>query len=111
MTRAVDNHLDFVLNNRDVVRIFGRYRQLLADEPRAHYQRELDRYEQLFTVILQQAMDAEVIARGDVALLRLSILGMINSTSEWFRQDGRLQLDEVKSKMTVLIVARLLGAE
>lgn len=108
LSLAVDNHLDFVMNNRDVVRIFFSYRSFLTEDRRLHYQGVVARYDSLFTNLLQEAMDAGQLMQADATLLRLSALGMINSIVEWFRPEGRLGPAELKASMSNLIMARLL---
>lgn len=105
--RAVENHIDFIITRPDVVRIFMRYRSMLTDTPREHYQQILDHYEGLFTTILVNAQTAAG-ETTDITLLRQVVLGMINSIVEWYRPDGRLAADEIKSQVTRLIVDSLL---
>jgi len=105
---AVQNHIDFVLNHREVVSVFFRYRHHLGDEDRQHYEHVLTRYESIFTDLLRSAMDAGELVREDPVLLRLYVLGMINSSTQWFRPDGRLTLSAVQAHMSHMIMDRLL---
>lgn len=104
---AVGNHIDFVIHRTDVVRIFLRYRSMLHDQPRQHYQQMLDRYQLLFTQVLQSA-GAAASEDTDPVLLRQAVLGMINSMIEWYRPDGRLSAEEINRQLTRVIVDRLL---
>ncbi len=105
---AVQNHIDFVLNQREVVSIFFRYRQHLSDEDRQHYEQVLTTYESIFTHLLASAMEAGELVQEDPVLLRLYVLGMINSSTQWFRPDGRLSLSAVQAHMSHMIMDRLL---
>jgi len=107
LEQAVENHIDFVIDRRDVVRVFLRYRSMLHDAPREHYQQMLDQYQTLFTRIISDAQTSRS-DDTDVFLLRQMVLGMINSTVEWYEPYGRLKKDELKAEMTRLIVDRLL---
>lgn len=107
---AIQNHIDFVLNNRDVVSIFFRYRQHLAPKNREHYEQVLETYESLFSGLLQTAMDAGELIVEDPVLLRLYVLGMINAATQWYRPDGRLTIGDIRSHMSHIIMDRLLAS-
>jgi len=107
LARAVENHIDFVVSRRDVVRIFLRQRSELTAESQRHYQELLDRYQRLFTDILVDARPL-VAATTDTVLLRQAVLGMINSLVEWYTPQGRLTPEEIKSQLTAAIVEHLL---
>lgn len=106
---AVENHLDFVLTNPEAVTVFLRERRFLEPPYREQYQTGVDRYDRLFALIIQEAMDAGDIPPGDGALVRLSILGMINWVVAWYRPAGRLSAAQILEGMTELIVDRMLG--
>jgi AcrR family transcriptional regulator len=106
---AVDNHLEFVLTNQQEVAVFLRERRFLEPPLRESYDQRVDRYDQLFTDIVREAMASGSIPPGDPTLLRLAILGMINWIVEWYDPHGHMSKDEVKSVMTDLIMERLLG--
>lgn len=110
LERAVENHIDFVVGRRDVVRIFLRYRSMLADGQREHYQSLLDRYQQYFTTILTDAR-GDGLAATDIVMLRQAVLGMINSIVEWYDEGGRLGPDEIKRDFSSLILGHLLREE
>lgn len=106
---AVDNHLEFVLTNQQEVAVFLRERRFLESPFREAYEQRVDRYDQLFTRILRDAMASGSIPTGNPTLLRLAILGTINWIVEWYDPRGQLSKDEVKSVMTDLIMERMLG--
>lgn len=106
---AVENHLDFVLTNPKAVKVFLRERRFLEAPYSSQYQVRVDRYDQLFSEIVQRAMDADAVPREDPVLVRLAILGMINWVVEWYRPSGSLGKDEISATMTRLITDRMLG--
>lgn len=108
LRRAVENHLDFVLNNQKAVAVFLRERRFLEPEYRDLHQSRIDRYDHLFTEIVQRAMEEKEIPAGDPTLVRLSILGMINWVVEWYSPDGRLQQADILDAMTRLIMDQML---
>lgn len=108
LRRAVENHLDFVLKNQKAVAVFLRERRFLEPEYRDLHQSRIDRYDQLFTELVQRAMDEKEIPAGDPTLVRLSILGMINWVVEWYSPAGRMQEADILAAMTQLIMDQML---
>lgn len=106
---AVENHLDFVLTKQNAVAVFLRERRFLESTERDQYQSRVDRYDHLFTILIQDAMDAQEIPAGDAILVRLSILGMINWVVEWYQPGGRLSKSEISGSMADLIMDRMLA--
>jgi len=108
LAKAIENHVDFVITRRDVVRIFLRQRSELTADSQRHYQELLDRYQRLFTDILVEARP-RVAQTMDTVLMRQAVLGMINSLVEWYTPDGRLGPEEIKAQLTSAIADHLLG--
>lgn len=106
---AVENHLTWVLTYQKAVVVFLRERRHLENKYRSRYQVRVDRYDQLFTSIVQEAMDAGDIPAGDATLQRLAILGMINSIVEWFRPEGRFTATQIVQYWSDLVFDRLLA--
>jgi AcrR family transcriptional regulator len=106
---AVDNHLDFVLTNKQEVAVFLRERRFLESPLRESYDERVARYDQLFTDIIRSAMADDSIPPGDPTLLRLAILGTINWIVEWYDPRGHLSKEQVKDVMSHLIMDRMLG--
>lgn len=110
LERAVDNHIDFVVDRRDVVRIFLRYRSMLEDGQREHYQGLLDSYQQYFTEILTAAR-SDSLSDTDIVVLRQAVLGMINSLVEWYDPAGRVPPADLKPMFSSLVLQHLLRSE
>lgn len=108
---AIENHLCFVLSNTNAVAVFLRERRFLDSPYKEQYQSRVERYDQLFTNIIQEGMDQAVIPSGDATLTRLAILGMINWTVEWYRPEGRLGRDDITEMFSDLIIERMLAPD
>ncbi|MGH3383872.1 MAG: TetR/AcrR family transcriptional regulator [Nocardioidaceae bacterium] len=106
---AVENHLDFVLTRQNAVAVFLRERRFLKSPYREQYEARVDRYDQLFTTLVQEAMDAGEIPPGEATLVRLSILGMINWAVEWYDPAGRFDQDKIIRAMSDLIMVQMLA--
>lgn len=107
---AVENHLSFVLHNPQAVAVFLRERRFLESPYKEQYQEQVDRYDRLFTEIIDDGMAVAALPPGDPHLIRLAILGMINWVVEWYRPGGRLDADEILKTFADLITERVLPA-
>ena len=111
LQQAVANHVDFVLSNPTAVAVFLRERRFLPGPQEEQYSARVDRYDEMFSSIISQAMKAGDIPRGDVNLLRLSALGMVNWVVEWYRSDGRLSKAKIRSFMLDVVLSRIFGLD
>lgn len=102
---AVRNHLRFVFEHGAELKIFLRERQHLNSDRGRAYLRMKERYEQLFTSIVEQGMLDGTLHEGDPTLLCLFVLGAANSMVEWFREGGRLSATEVANKFVQTVVS------
>lgn len=106
---AVENHLYFVLHNKNAVAVFLRERRFLEEQYRLQYQEQVDKYDSLFNGIIRDCMKEGSIPSGDAQLFRLAILGMINWVVEWYSDEGRLTREEISETLTDLIIDRMLA--
>lgn len=104
---AVDNHLQFVLTNKQEVAVFLRERRFLESPLRETYDARVSRYDHLFTEVIREAMAAGTVPAGDPTLLRLAVLGMINWIVEWYDPRGRLSIEQIETEMSDLIMHRI----
>jgi TetR/AcrR family transcriptional regulator, cholesterol catabolism regulator len=106
---AVENHLSFVLHNPQAVAVFLRERRFLESPFKERYQEQVDRYDLLFTEIIDEGMADSASPPNDPHLIRLAILGMINWVVEWYRPGGRLEADEILQTFADLVTERILA--
>jgi len=62
-----------------------------------------DEYEGLIRETMQGAMVAGQIKQGDVRVQTRILLGALNSVNRWFKQDGRLSIEDVADAICKLI--------
>ena len=62
-----------------------------------------DRYDELWQKVLDELEGAGRVA-GDARLARLLVLGAVNWSAQWYRQGGRLSLDEIAAQTTRLLL-------
>jgi AcrR family transcriptional regulator len=108
---AVANHLRFVFERGDAVAVFLRERRFLEQPHLDEYQPRIDRYDELFTSIIEEAVAAGELPPVDPRLASLVILGAINSTIEWYRPQGRLDEGRLAGEIIDLLLHRMLRSE
>lgn len=101
---AVRNHLRFVFEHGLELKIFLRERQHLNSDRGRAYLRMKERYEQLFTSIVEDGMRDGTLQESDPTLLCLFVLGAANSVVEWFREGGRMSAEEVADEFVQTVV-------
>jgi TetR/AcrR family transcriptional regulator, cholesterol catabolism regulator len=106
---AVENHLSFVLHNPQAVAVFLRERRFLESPYKEQYREQVDRYDVLFTEIIDDGMADSALPPSDPVLIRLAILGMINWVVEWYRPGGRLDADQILQTFADLVTERILA--
>ena len=65
-----------------------------------------DQYEELCRGVMQRAMDAGMVKQGDPKLLVRLWLGAINWTSQWFKVEGTLSIDNLAEEIVDMILLK-----
>ncbi len=64
-----------------------------------------DEYESLWQGVLDEAAAAGVV-KGDTRILRRFVLGGVNWTTQWYRKNGSMSVDELADEIMQAIAAR-----
>lgn len=107
---AIKNHLDFVFRRRDAISVFLRERRFLESPYSEDYQRNVDRYDELFVAIIRDGIPVGDFPSVDARITSLIILGALNWMIEWHQQDGRLGQEDLSELTLELILDRMLAA-
>ena len=75
----------------------------LSEEGRAHILALRDTYEQIWLDVLGEARAAGYV-KGDPFILRRFLTGALSWTTTWFRQDGKMTLDELAEQALTLVI-------
>lgn len=67
------------------------------------------RYEKILLDILDDGMKTKAFSAGDARVAAMAIIAMLNGMTTWFREDGRLSLEEIED-LYVGMVDRCVGA-
>lgn len=75
----------------------------LSDEGRAHILALRDTYEQIWLDVLGEARKAGYV-KGDPFILRRFLTGALSWSTTWFRQDGKMSLDQLAEEALTLVI-------
>lgn len=89
-------------NNDELAVVLSEWRSL---SPRARRQivAQRDEVEAVWNRVLRELADARLIS-GDIAILRLAILGAANWSVQWYDNKGKLSIDELADQLLDLFV-------
>lgn len=78
---------------------------LQVDRMRRRVQKQAKRYEEYWQLLLSQGVKAgEFPPDLDVKVISFALLGMCNWMHHWYREDGRLSMDEIIDQFTRLVL-------
>jgi len=97
LSRFLNFHLDYHLARRDAVFIAYMELRNLDDTNFAQIETLRRQYEDALEQILVAGKNTKSFDVADTRITTLAIIGMLTEVVTWYREDGRLKLDEVKS--------------
>lgn len=101
---AIRNHIDFVFDHGSELQIFIRERQRLSGRLSRFYLHMTERYQELFTGLIDEAMTAGALPTGNPALTARLLLGGANSIVEWYYPMGALSREEISTHYVELML-------
>ena len=102
-------HIDVVATHLDTSRVFLHEWLLLSPERRALVQQRRDRYEAMWTEIIQSGIDEGVFAPVSVRYARLVLLSVANWVYLWYDPTGPLGPGEMAEVLASLLLSGLKG--
>ena len=97
-------HLDYHLARRDAVFIAYMELRNLDAANFAEIETLRRQYEDALEQILNAGKNAKAFDIADTRITTLAIIGMLTEVVTWYRPDGRLKLDEVKSHYREMVL-------
>ena len=97
-------HLDYHLARRDAVFIAYMELRNLDDTNFAQIETLRRQYEDALEQILVAGKNTKSFDVADTRITTLAIIGMLTEVVTWYREDGRLKLDEVKSHYRKMVL-------
>jgi len=104
LSRFLNFHLDYHLARRDAVFIAYMELRNLDDTNFAQIETLRRQYEDALEQILVAGKNTKSFDVADTRITTLAIIGMLTEVVTWYREDGRLKLDEVKSHYRKMVM-------
>ena len=104
LTQFLNFHLDYHLARRDAVFIAYMELRNLDAANFAEIETLRRQYEDALEQILVTGKNAKAFDIADTRITTLAIIGMLTEVVTWYRPDGRLKLDEVKSHYREMVL-------
>jgi AcrR family transcriptional regulator len=104
LSQFLNFHLDYHLARRDAVFIAYMELRNLNAANFAEIETLRRQYEDALEQILIAGKNAKAFDIADTRITTLAIIGMLTEVVTWYRPDGRLELDEVKSRYREMVL-------
>ena len=104
LSQFLNFHLDYHLARRDAVFIAYMELRNLDAANFAEIETLRRQYEDALEQILIAGKNAKAFDIADTRITTLAIIGMLTEVVTWYRPDGRLELDEVKSRYREMVL-------
>ncbi len=104
LTTAIDVHVHFHTSRPREVFIGNSELRSLSPAHRRKVVKLRDEYEQRFVEIIEQGVDEGKFKVGDPKLAAWAVLAIATSTSTWYKQGGRLQLEDISGFYTDFVL-------
>jgi len=110
LREAIANHIRLHTSYKSEFFIIDTEIRALEGENRAYILRLRDQYEHLLQELLRDGMERGVFRRGDVKVSSYAIIAMCTEVATWFKQGGRLTVQQVIDIYSQMITEGLLVA-
>ncbi len=107
LEEAIKGHLEALLEKGNYTSANIRHYGQISESIRRLSLDVRNNYEELWRSLLEEGMrNGEIKGDVDLKILRLSLLGMLNRTIEWYRKEGkgRSSVDEIATKQASFIL-------
>src|SRR6056300_619675 len=104
LSQFLNFHLDYHLARRDAVFIAYMELRNLDAANFAEIETLRRQYEDALEQILIAGINAKAFDIADTRITTLAIIGMLTEVVTWYRPDGRLKLDDVKSRYREMVL-------
>lgn len=104
LERLAKGFVKAVLANQKFIAIFTREEKALAKDDLDEINKKRRRFDTQLTALLREGKANGEFSIGDEHVAALSIGGMVSWAYVWFRDGGRMSIDEVSQEMSALIL-------
>lgn len=95
LEQAISNHLTLLVEYFDNVNVYLNEFRNLSSNNRTAYLKKRKKYENDFKKIVVEMKGAGYYEQLNPKVVTFGILGMLNWTAKWFKEDGSLSISEV----------------
>lgn len=88
LRRVILEHVTFLLSKREMFGVMNRERVELDSATAKALAEDEERYYRLVRTIIARAADAGEIVVDDLSIATLALIGLVNWTTRWYREDG-----------------------
>ncbi len=107
LRRLLHAHLHTLLGSaRPAMQVMLNEWRYLDDEAKTRIIGSRDRYETTWQAVIDQAAAAQLLPAQDTGLLRLYLLGAVNWSVTWYRDDGGLTVEQLAERMLSMTLRR-----
>ena len=92
---AMLHHAQLIASHPGTAEFFLYEDRALDEAYRAQYVARRDEFELIFRRILQEGVQTGHFRETDIAMSTQALLGMVNWMTRWYRQEGRLSVEEI----------------
>ncbi|MGB9521612.1 MAG: TetR/AcrR family transcriptional regulator [Anaerolineales bacterium] len=107
LRQAMAVYFQIMLEQRDVASVLLLEYRSLQDEFRQRHIQRRDHYEKLWRELIDEGVQKGIFQVSDTALVVRFLLGVMNWTITWYREDGRLSPKELANECANLFVLGL----
>lgn len=107
MRTAVRSHVHFHLERQKENFIANSELRGITDDHYCIIVNKRDEYETIFQRIIQQGIEDGVFAKADVKILSYAILTLCTAGATWYKQSGRLTINEIADIYETFIIGGL----
>jgi AcrR family transcriptional regulator len=109
--QAMQVYLQILTDQRGLSAVLLFEHRSLNDELKSRHLPRRDRFEALWRDLIQEGVDADVFVCEDPAQATRALLGVMNWTLTWYRDDGALTAREIADQDASLLLNGLLRRE
>lgn len=100
----LEAHIEVIIENRDASTIFFEQWKFLGEKKRNQYAAFQRAYEQNFVNVLREGKEAGLFQSLNERFVSLSLLSASNWISRWYKPEGKMTLEEIKSELIQLLL-------
>jgi AcrR family transcriptional regulator len=108
LRRGMRVYLETLLEHRDLTAVLLLEHRSLDPEYHARHVPRRDRFENLWRELIREGQRQGIFNSGDPALAGRALLGVLNWTITWYRDDGKLSPQVLADRLAELSLAGLL---